>query len=58
MRLLYCIYWALTWILYGTRLKVGKNAKFRVGGRLSMEKPYVSEITFLLAKTSCLQRTH
>lgn len=50
MRLLYCIYWALTWILYGTRLKVGKNAKFRVGGAVKHGKTICIGDNFFIGK--------
>lgn len=32
MRILLVIYWSITYLIYGTRMHVGKNAKFRLGG--------------------------
>lgn len=34
MNILNRIYWAITWMIYGSRLTVGKNAKFRMGGSI------------------------
>lgn len=32
MKLLYRIYWSITWIIYGSRVSIGRHGKFRTGG--------------------------
>lgn len=52
MKFLYNIYWFITRLIYGTRIKVGKHAKFRWGG-VFKEVISALAIIFLSARILC-----
>lgn len=54
MRVLYSIYWFLTYFIYGTRVHVGRHAKFKFGGSIKGGGIFILEMISLLEKIFCL----